>query len=131
MKKIFFLIFIAAASLSCGSKKDKNKVSNDFRIKFVSLKDAVVKLECTQGCDWTELSWAKNNNRPQAINAYGLINNDEPVNLKDDLPDFKFIIEPTDNGATLESLNGTNWRKLSFSCLNDCNQWVDYNGLAK
>jgi hypothetical protein len=134
MKNLFLLLFLAAATISCNSKKDIVKVSNDFRIRFVSVSTATVKLECTQGCAWKELSWTRSNGTPQAINAYGMVMVDElnePVNLKDDLPEFKFIVEPTDNGATLESLNGTAWKKLSFSCLTDCNQIVDYNGLTK
>lgn len=133
MKNIVLLLFVAALTMSCGSNKDKNRVSQDFKIKFVSLKDAIVKLECTEGCAWKELSWSKNNNRPQAINAYGMISQDEPINTKDKLPDFKILIEPTDNGATLESLNGTAWKKLSFSCINlsDCSQIVDFNGVTQ
>jgi len=131
MKKILSLVAIATLMMSCGSKKDSDNTPKDFKINVISVKDGTVKLECTEGCAWEDLSWTRSNMQPQAINAYGMINNiDERVDENDRLPRFLFTIEPTDNGAILESIRGTSWDKLSFACLNDCNQMIDYEGLV-
>ncbi len=125
---LILILFI----VSCGSNKNGKKVSEKFAVKIVSVENGTVKLVCTEGCEWKELSWTKNNYRSQAIDAYGMVTNkNEAPNLKDKLPDFLIDIQPTDNGANLEGLRGTEWNRLSFACSGDCNQIVDNKGLVK
>ncbi|WP_194850969.1 hypothetical protein [Nonlabens antarcticus] len=131
MRNIFLTLLMGVVLASCGSTKGKDKVSENFKISILEVNNGTVKLECTEGCAWTELSWTKNNNRSQVINAYGMADeSNEEINLSDDLPEFKFRIVPTDNGATLESLYGTAWKTLSFSCTSDCNHYVDFKGIT-
>jgi len=131
MKKIVGLFVITTLLMSCGSKKDTDRIPKDFTINIISVKDGTVKLECTEGCDWEDLSYTRSNMQPQAINAYGMVNNiSEKKDRRDRFPRFLFTIEPTDNGAILESLAATKWDKLSFACLNDCNQKINYDGLV-
>ncbi|SCY43978.1 hypothetical protein SAMN05192588_2902 [Nonlabens sp. Hel1_33_55] len=130
MKNIICLFLLTATLVSCGSKKNANEVSRDFNIEIVSVIDNDVKLKCTQGCAWTELSFTVNNYQPQGVDAYGMTSNtvNTLADVSDNLPDFKFTVAKTDNGLNLERIRDTGWNKLSFSCRSECNQRIDYEG---
>ncbi|AZQ43586.1 hypothetical protein [Nonlabens ponticola] len=133
MKKIILVVLAAVLMASCGSKKSKKQVSQDFQINIISVEDNTIELECEEGCAWTKLSFTKAKFQPQAIDAYGMSIATAPVNTTDQLPDFLFNLERTDNGIALESKRGTAWTKLSFNCSEGtdyCIHTVDFNGVS-
>ena len=48
-----------------------------------------------------------------------------------DLKDFKVVVEKTENGIKMQSINGSAWIDLSFSLNNDLPQAIDEYGMTK
>lgn len=48
-----------------------------------------------------------------------------------DLKDFKIVVEKTENGISMESLEGSAWINLSFSVNNDQPQAIDEYGMTQ
>ncbi|MCP4484554.1 MAG: hypothetical protein GY823_08350 [Flavobacteriaceae bacterium] len=48
-----------------------------------------------------------------------------------DLKDFKIIVEKTDNGLKMKSLEGSAWIDLSFNLQNDQQQAIDEYGMTE
>jgi len=132
MKKILGLLLVAIIATSCGSKKDVNQVSRDFTIEIASITNNEVKLKCTEGCAWTELAFPVTKYQPQGVDAYGMSGTINTLaDVSDQLPDFKFSVEKTDNGAELRSIRDTGWNKLSISCIAECKEIINYDGIVR
>jgi len=78
------------------------------------------------------LSFTINNDRPQAIDEYGMTDLDNVSSNKDsNLADFLFTITRTDKGIEFKGLEGTAWTDLSFSLAENGKQAIDQNGMTK
>ena len=131
MKNILSIFLLSIIAVSCGSKKDINEVSKDFKIQITSVTENKISLECTEGCAWTELSFSVKKYQPQGVDAYGMTGiTNTLADVSDRFPDFKFSIEKTDNGAELRSIRNTGWNKLSISCVAECGEMINYDGMV-
>ena len=103
----------------------------DFKVILEKL-DNGIKLKCQEGCAWTELTFEViENNVPQAINAYGMVDlNEKPSKINNKLPNFLFTVEKTEQGLSLKGLDGTAWTALSFTLLKKERQAIDQSGMT-
>lgn len=132
-QKVFFgiallMILMTGAFSSAFSKSDKSEQAK-FIILVEKTKDGI-KLSGVQGCAFKELSFSLKENTPQAIDQFGMssLKRDKPE--KDSsLANFLFTIKKTMEGFSLEGLEGTTWKELSFSCSGTCRQFIDETGV--
>ena len=77
------------------------------------------------------MSFSLNNERPQAIDEYGMTELNKSTSNKDaNLADFLFTITKTKNGVELKGINGTSWKTLSFSLATNVRQAIDQDGMT-
>lgn len=104
---------------------------NDFKVVVEKTKTGI-KMQSIKGTSWIDLTFTLNDNRPQAIDEYGIT---ELSNISNDknpkLADFLFTITKTSEGVLLKGLKGTAWRELSFSLKNDKRRAIDQFGMTK
>lgn len=89
--------------------------------KFSILVETVgdeVKLSCSEGCAWKQLSFSTSvKGEPEAVDQFGMTT--IPRNaLKEDpnISNFLITIKRTNEGVTLEGKEGTIWPSLTFDC---------------
>jgi bla regulator protein BlaR1 len=87
--------------------KKEISISN-FKIT-IEKKDEIIKMKCTEGCTWTDLSFNLNKNKDQAIDKFGL------TNSKNTKSDFMFIIQNKGKEFQLKSIKGAAWKELKFT----------------
>ena len=131
IKIILFMSFILGTfNLAFSQDAIKAKPSK-FLILIQTTKDGI-KLTGEDGCAWKELTFTINQDKPQAIDQFGMttLNRDEAEKDKN-LSDFLFTIKKTQEGISLEGKVGTAWTKLNFNCVDkSCYQYIDYNGMT-
>ncbi len=115
------------------AQKNQQLKPSDFKISIEKLTDTSVKLICTQGCAWKELTYSyKEENRLQAINALGMTTRDGDVDTTDKkLANFLFTIQSIENKLHLQGLKGTAWKDLSFSIKKNVPQRINRFGMKK
>ncbi len=121
--------FNEGASSSTFSESDKPE-----HTKFMILVEKTidgVKLSCVKGCAFKVLIFRLEDNIPQAIDQFGMssLKRDKPER-DSNLANFLFIIKKAKEGFSLEGLEGTTWKELSFSCSETCHQIIKDTGLT-
>jgi hypothetical protein len=132
IKIVLFMSFILGSSNLAFSQSVIKTESPKFLILIETTKDGL-KLTGQEGCAWKELTFTINQDKPQAIDQFGMttLKKDQPEKEKN-LSHFLFIIQKTQEGISLEGKEGTAWKKLNFSCRDKtCYQYIDYNGMTK
>ena len=141
MKKIV-LALVAVICFGCAEntetnydlKTSENVQSNyDFKTsKFVLLVENTengIKFTSTQGCAFKELSFSLIEGQTQEIDQHGMRKANDEVVEDDNLASFRFKIKKTKDGLAFEGIEGTTWRKLSFSCPINTSQLINQNGM--
>ena len=107
-------ILTVGGSQSGFSQSDNIKIAS-FMI-LVETTTEGFKLACEKGCAWKELSFSLQPYKPQAIDQWGMTSPEKHRTTKNaSLGNFLFTIEKTDkDGVSLESMEGTAWKKLGF-----------------
>jgi hypothetical protein len=126
----YFMLFILGFSNAAFSQTKMETASPKFLILIETTSEGL-KLTSVEGCAWKELTFAINQDKPQAIDDYGMtsLNTDKFTDNKS-ASNFYFTIMKTKDGITLEGRKGTAWTKLSFSCDGGrCYQYIDVNGM--
>jgi len=82
-----------------------------------------VKLKCTEGCAWTDLSFSLRDGATQMVSEYGMSHSDAGKGGNESLANFQFSIVKTAMHVELVSLSGSAWKKLSFT-LDDLDKQV-------
>ena len=83
------------------------------------------------GSAWLDLSFSLNNDRPQAVDEYGMTELKNVSENKDEkLADFLFTITKTENGIELKGIEGTAWTELKFSLAENKKQAIDQFGMT-
>ena len=101
-----------------------------FKITIEKTGDGL-KMHSSEGSAWIDLSFSLVNNKPQAIDEYGMTDSDKVSSDKDsDLADYLFTITKTENGITLKGIEGTAWKELSFSLSQTEKQMIDQLGMT-
>jgi len=110
-------------------KKNTNDLKN-FKV-VVEKTDKGIKLQSIEGSAWIDLSFSINNDRPQAIDEYGMTELNKISSDKDsNLADFLFTITKTENRIILKGIEGTAWTDLSFSLLENGKQAINQFGMT-
>jgi hypothetical protein len=86
----------------------------DFKITIEKTADGI-KMQSWNGSAWIDLGFNLSNNKPQAIDEFGMTRLGKVSTHKDsDLADFLFTIAKTKDGIELKGIEGTAWKELSF-----------------
>ncbi len=91
-----------------------------------------VKLTCTEGAAWKELSFSLKQDETQYVDQFGMTTLNQDGTTKDSrLANFLFTIKKTKDGFSYKGLKGTPWTELSYGgCPNsDCKQWIGEMGM--
>lgn len=134
-KKLFtkslIAIMVLTASTEVLAQEKKSTDLKDFKI-VVEKTENGLKMESLKGSAWTELTFSINNDRPQAIDEWGMTDLDKVSTNKDsNLADFLFTITKTEDGIVLKGIEGTAWSDLSFSLSENERQAIDQFGMTK
>ena len=134
-KRLFANLLIAVFVLTAGSELlAQEKKANDLKnFKVVVEKtDNGIKMQSIEGSAWIDLSFNINNDRPQAIDEYGMTKLNNVSSKKDsNLANFLFTITKTKKGIILKGIEGTAWTDLSFSLTENGKQAIDQYGMTK
>lgn len=134
MKQFKFSLFILATTLVLGLSNSALSQSNsepgDFKIT-VGYENQQLNLHCEYGCAWTELNFSLGqSSKPQFINEMGMTSKADEQTARTDLAHFLFSFTRIENKISCESVFGTNWDLLEFSCPEaTCNAEIDKSGV--
>lgn len=110
--------------------QEKQSDLKDFKIIVENI-DNGIKLESLKGCAWVKLSFSLKNDKPQAVDEYGMTSLVEVASRKNSDPvDFLFTISKTKNEIVLKGIEGTAWTDLSFSLVENGKQAIDQFGMT-
>ena len=124
-------VFVLTASSELIAQEKKSDDLKNFKV-VVEKTDNGIKMQSVEGSAWIDLSFSINNDRPQAIDEYGMTELNKISSEKDsNLADFLFTISKTENGIVLKGIEGTAWTDLSFSLLENEKQTIDQFGMTK
>jgi len=124
-------VFVLTVSSELIAQEKKSNDLKNFKV-VVEKTDNGIKMQSVEGSAWIDLSFSINNDRPQAIDEYGMTELNKISSEKDsNLADFLFTITKTENGIVLKGIKGTAWTDLSFSLLENGKQAIDQFGMTK
>lgn len=128
---LLIALFFLTASSELFAQEKKSTDLKDFKI-VVEKTDNGIKMQSVEGSAWIDLSFSINNDRPQAIDEYGMTELNKISSKKDtNLADFLFTITKTENRIILKGIEGTAWTDLSFSLVENRKQAIDQFGMTK
>lgn len=127
---ITLLMIFMTGSLSSVFSKSEETEKTKFLILLEKTKDGI-KLSGVQGCAFKELSFSLKDYNSQAIDQFGMssLKRDKPEK-DNNLANFLFTIKKTKEGFSLEGIEGSTWKNLSFNCSGTCRQFIDQNGMT-
>jgi arginine repressor len=124
-------LFVLTASSELVAQEKKSDNLKNFKV-VVEKTDNGIKMQSVKGSAWIDLSFSINNDKPQAIDEYGMTVLNKISSEKDsNLADYLFTITKTENGIVLKGIEGTAWTDLSFSLLENGKQAIDQFGMTK
>ena len=128
---LLIAVFFLSASFELTAQEKKSADLKDFKI-VVEKTDNGIKMKCIEGSAWIDLSFSQNNNKPQAIDEYGMTElNKVSLNKDPKISDFLFTLTKTEKGISLKGIEGTAWTELSFGLLrNNQRQAINQLGMA-
>lgn len=101
----------------------------DFKIT-IEKSDKGIKMQSLKGSAWVDLSFDLVNDKPQAIDEYGMTKLDKVSPSEDrNLTNYLFTITRTKDGIVLKGIEGTAWKELSFTLSKSGKQTVDHFGM--
>lgn len=88
-------------------------------------------LKCNSGCAWTDLSFTlKDSQNPQFINEMGMTSKKDEQKVNPNLDHFLFSFQKSGTRIKCESMLGTDWDQLDFSCTElSCRAIIDKSGV--
>ena len=90
-----------------------------------------INITSTQGCAFKELSFSLKENQIQEIDQFGMRYANDKVRKDDNLASFRINIKKTKEGLAFEGIEGTTWKKLSFTCPINEKRLIDQNGMKE
>lgn len=88
-----------------------------------------MKVKCKKGCGWSGVSFPLTDGKKQVIFTEGTGEYHAEFYVPQDTAKFEIVVSATDDIVTLQSLKGTSWNDLYFTCkVLTCNTMVDNNG---
>ena len=123
--------FVLTASSELIAQEKKADDLKSFKV-VVEKTENGIKMQSIKGSAWVDLSFSINNDKPQAIDEYGMTELNKISSDKDsNLTNFLFTITKTENGIVLKGIEGTAWTDLSFSLSENRKQAIDQFGMTK
>lgn len=128
---LLIIVFFLTMNSELIAQEKESTEMNYFKIVIENTENGI-QMQSAKGSAWIDLSFSLINNRPQAIDEYGLTELDKVSSKKDsNLVDFLFTIEKTNNVVKLKGVQGTAWTDLSFSIVQNGKQAIDPFGMTK
>jgi hypothetical protein len=125
-----FSVLLTVVLIVTTAFSTKNADLKDFEIEFQSTNNGL-KLIGQKGTAFKELSFSMRENVQQSIDQFGMTIPETKKNTKDEnLADFEFTIEKTNNEYVLVGKKGTAWTRLSFTFSPNNKAIVDQNGVT-
>lgn len=129
-KLIIGLFVITVGSKSMAQEKISADL-NEFKIT-IEKTDHGLKMQSDKGSAWVDLSFNLSENKLQAIDENGMTQLGElPTRRNLKFADYLFTITKTKEGITLNGIEGTAWKELSFSLQENGRQAIDQYGMTK
>lgn len=131
IQNLLIALVVLTVSSELIAQEKKSTDLKDFKV-VVEKTENGIKMQSIDGSAWIDLSFNINNDRPQAIDEYGMTELDKVSSSKDsNLADFLFTITKTENGIILKGIEGTAWTDLSFSLAENGKQAIDQFGMTE
>jgi hypothetical protein len=103
----------------------------EFKISIEKTNNGL-KMQSGKGSAWIDLSFSFSDDKPQAIDEYGMTKLGKITTNKDPkLADYLFTITKTKDGITLTGIKGTAWKVLSFSLQKNSKKVIDQYGMME
>jgi len=113
------------------AQEEKAVSLKNFKVILEKTKDGI-KMQSLEGSAWIDLVFNTKNNKPQAIDEYGMTELGKvSANKNINLADFLFTITKSENEIILNGIEGTAWTALSFSIKEKERQVIDQFGMHK
>ena len=130
ISNLLIAVFVCTASAELIAQEKQSTDLIDFKVVIEKTENGI-KMQSIEGSAWIDLSFSINNDRPQAIDEYGMTELNKVSSIKDsNLADFLFTITKTENGIELKGIEGTSWTDLSFYLPENRKQAIDQNGMT-
>lgn len=128
----FALVTMFYLTSNSGIIAQKQHISGLRNFKITIEKtDKGIKLHSSQGSSWVDLSFTLTNDRPQAIDEYGMTTPGQVNSDKDPkLADYLFTLTRTKDGMSLKGIEGTAWKELNFTLRDNRTVSIDQAGMA-
>jgi len=121
--------FLLTLGFSSIAQDESSSDLKDFKIT-IEKTDKELKMKSSDGSAWIDLSFNLANNKPQAIDEYGMTQLEKVSTYKDPkLADYLFTITKTKDGIILTGIEGTAWKELSFPLTKNGKQVIDQFGM--
>ena len=134
---IFILVAVVCFGISANAKFLANNSENaqtecsstsNFLLLIENTENGI-KITSTQGCAFKELRFSLKEGQKQEIDQNGMRNSNDRVVQDDNLASFCITIQKSKEGLVLEGIDGTAFKRLSFSCRIGQSQLIDQNGM--
>jgi len=124
-------LFLLTLSYELIAQEQSSTDLKEFKIS-IEKTDNGLKMQGLKGSAWVDLSFSLANNKPQAIDEYGMTQLDKVSSIKVcKLADYLFTITKTKSGFTLTGIEGTAWKELSFTLPKNGKQTIDQFGMTE
>jgi hypothetical protein len=131
LKTILIALFLMTIDSELMAQEKKPADLNEFKIT-IEKTDNGLKMQSDKGSGWIDLSFSFSDNKPQAIDEYGMTKLGKITTNKDPkLADYLFTITKTKDGITLTGIKGTAWKELSFSLQKNRKKVIDQYGMME
>ena len=124
-------LFLLTLSSEVIAQQQSSSDLKDFKVT-IEKTDEGIKMQSSVGSAWLNLSFSLSNDKPQAIDQFGMTQLDKVTTKKDpELADYLFTITKTENGIKLIGIEGTAWKELSFTLPQNAKQTIDQFGMTE
>ena len=126
------LIAVMLLTLSFESMAQEKGSSDfkNFKIRIEKTENGF-KMQSLEGSAWIDLNFRTAWNKPRAIDEYGVTKLRKVSTEKDtNLADYLFTITETKDGVKLIGVEGTAWKELIFTLVEDEKQIIDQFGVV-
>lgn len=131
LRTILFVLFVMVVGSESMAKEKILPELKEFKITIEKTDDGL-KMHSDKGSAWINLSFSLKNNKPQAIDEYGMTKLGKISKNKDPkLADYLFTIAKTKKGISLTGIEGTAWKELSFLLQQNGKQSFDQFGMTQ
>lgn len=131
LTKSLISVFLWTLSSELIAQEQSSSDFKDFKITIEKTDDGL-KMHSSKGSAWFDLSFNLPNDKPHAIDEYGMTQLDKVSSDTDSkLADYLFTITKTKNGINLIGIDGTAWKELSITLPKNGKQTIDQFGMTE